>query len=104
MRVCRVDEDASSPINTFQCFRHIHPMCSENDDVAFGRLPLRPCDGAWREVADKIRQGFRTSRIRYDDGVTSGDEMPTQCASYLAGSYKSYFHDPSLSCQERIID
>jgi hypothetical protein len=29
-------------------------MCSENNNIAFGCLLLRPCDGAWTEIGNKI--------------------------------------------------
>jgi hypothetical protein len=61
MRVCRVDQDAASLNDTFQRFRHVHPMCNENNDVALDRLLAGPRDGAWTKISDKMSQCLRTS-------------------------------------------
>ena len=66
MRVRRVDQDAASPINPLESIRHTDPSRGKNDDIAFGCLLLRPCDGAWAEIGDKIGQCGRTSGIRYN--------------------------------------
>ena len=83
MRVCRIDQNSAAPIDTFQRFRHVHPMYSENNDIAFGCLLLRPCDGAWTEIGDKISQCLRTSGIGYNDGMTSGYQVTTERACHV---------------------
>ena len=93
MRVRRVDQDATSPIDTLQCFRHLRPMCSENDDIAFGCLLLRGCNGARAESGDKISQGLRTSGIGYNHGVTSVYQVTSEGTCYVSRSYKSYFQN-----------
>src|SRR5580693_1111220 len=95
MRVRRVDQNAAAPVDTFQRFRHLYPMCSKNNDVTFGRLLFCAGDGAWTKAGDKISQCLRTSGIGYDDGVTSVDQVTTECACHVPGSNKSYFHDQS---------
>jgi hypothetical protein len=54
MRVRRIDQNSATPIDTFQCFRHVHPMDSKNNDVALGRLLPGDRDGARTEISDKI--------------------------------------------------
>jgi hypothetical protein len=61
MCVRRIDQDAASPINTLESVSYADPMRGKNDDVAFGCLLLRPGDGSWTEISDKIRQCFRPS-------------------------------------------
>ena len=63
MCVRRIDQDAASPINTLESVSYTDPMRSKNDDVAFGCLLLRPGDGAWTEISDKISQCLRTSGV-----------------------------------------
>ena len=58
-------------------------MRGKNNDVALGCLLLRPSDGAWTEISDKISQCLRTSGIGYDDGVTSRYQMTAKRASYV---------------------
>ena len=72
MRVRRIDQDASSPINTLESVSYTDPMRGKNDDIALGSLLLRPSDRVWTEISDKIHQCLRTSGIGYDYGVTSG--------------------------------
>src|SRR5580692_9654189 len=72
MCVRRIDQDASSPINTLECVSYTHPMSGENNDVALGRLIPGPRDGAWTEISDKLSQCLRTSGIGYNYAVTSG--------------------------------
>jgi hypothetical protein len=61
MCIRRIDQDAASPINTLESVSYTDPMRSKNDDVAFGRLLLRPGDGAWTEISNKIGQRRRPS-------------------------------------------
>jgi hypothetical protein len=56
MRVSRIDQNSATPIDTFQRFTHVHPMYSENNDVALGRLILGLRDGAGAEIVYKISQ------------------------------------------------
>ena len=93
MRVRRVNQNSAAPIDSFQRCRYIHSMGSENNDVAFGRLLLRPGDGAWTEIGDKICQCLRTSGVGHNDVVPSVYQMTAECASDIPRSYKSYFHD-----------
>jgi len=71
MRVGRIDQNSATPIDTFQRFTHVHPMDSENNDVALGRLLPGPRDGAWTKISDKTSQCRRTAGIGYNYGVTS---------------------------------
>jgi hypothetical protein len=70
-------------------------MDCKNNDVAFGCLLLRPGDGAWTEISDKISQCLRTSGIGYNYRMTSGYQMAAEGTRYGAGAYKTYFHDQS---------
>jgi hypothetical protein len=70
MRVSRIDQNSATPIDVFQRFAHFHPMYSENNDVALGRLFPGPCDGTCTEIGDEISQCLRTSGIRYNYRVT----------------------------------
>jgi hypothetical protein len=63
MCVRRIDQDAASPINTLESVSYTDPMRGKNDDVAFGCLMLRPGDGAWTEISDKISECLRTSGV-----------------------------------------
>ena len=96
MCVRRIDQDAASPINTLESVSYTDPMRGKNDDVALGSLLLRPGDGAWTEISDKISQCLRTSGIGYNYGVTSGYQMTAKRGRYVTGAYKSYFHDHLL--------
>jgi hypothetical protein len=68
-------------------------MYSENNDVAFGCLLLRPGHGTWTEISDKISQRLRASGIGYNYGVTSIYQMAAKRACYVPGTYKPYLHD-----------
>jgi hypothetical protein len=68
-------------------------MYSEYSDVALGRLLPGPRDGAWTEVGNKLSQRLWTSRIGYNNGMTSGYQMAAERTRYLTGTYKPYFHD-----------
>ena len=70
MRIGGIDQNSPTPINTLQSFKHVHPVRSENNDVALGCLLPGPRDGAWTKISDKISQCLRTSRIGYDNGMT----------------------------------
>jgi hypothetical protein len=94
MCVRRIDQDASSPINTLECVSYTHPMSGENNDVALGRLLPGPCDGAWTEIGGKISQCLRTSGIGYNYGVTSDDQVTADRTRYVPGSQETYFHNP----------
>jgi hypothetical protein len=98
MCVRRIDQDAASPINTFESVSYTDPMCRKNDDVALGSLLFRSGDGAWPKISDKISQCFRTSGIGHNYGMTSGDQVTAECPRYVAGTYKSYFHDQPPFC------
>src|SRR5215469_7718607 len=98
MCVCRIDQNSATPIDTFQRFRNVHPMYSENDDVALGRLLPGPCDGAWAEIGDEISQCRRTSGTRYNYGVTSVHQVTGKRACYVPSSYKTDFHNPAPKC------
>ena len=91
MRVRRIDQNSATPIDAFQRFRHVHPMYSENNDVARGRLLPGPCDGARTMFSHKICQCLRTPGIRYKDGMTSGDQMAAESACYGTASIKPAF-------------
>jgi hypothetical protein len=93
MRVRRIDQNSVTPIDTFQRFPHVHPMYSENNDVALGRLLPGPRDGARVEISDKTSQRRRPSGIGYNYGVTSIYQMAAERACYATGAYESYFHD-----------
>ena len=95
MRVSRIDQNSATPIDTFQRFTHVHPMYSENNDVALGRLLSSPRDGAWTKISDKMSQGLRTSGIGHNYSVTSVYQVMAERTSYIPGSYKSYLHDQS---------
>ena len=100
MRVRRIDQNSATPIDTFQRFRHTSPNYGKNNEVALGCLLLGPCDGAWTEISDKIGQCRRTPGIGYNYGMTSGYQMAAECTRYLAGTYKTYFHNPPpFGCQ-----
>jgi hypothetical protein len=94
VRVSRIDQDPATPIDTLQRLVHVHPMYSENNHVALGRLLLGPRDGARTEISDKISQRLRTSGIRYNYGVTSVYQVTAECACYVPGAQKTYFHNP----------
>jgi hypothetical protein len=70
-------------------------MYGKNNDVALGCLMLRPGDGAWTEISDKISQCLRTSGIGYNDGVTSVDQVTAESTRYFTSTYKPYFHHES---------
>jgi hypothetical protein len=93
MCVRRIDQDAASPINTLESVSYTDPMCGKNDDVALGSLSFRSGDGAWTKISDKISECFRASGIGYNYGMTSGDQVTAKRPRYVAGTYKSYFHD-----------
>src|SRR5580658_7346203 len=93
MRVSRIDQNSATPIDAFQRFAHVHPMYSENNDVALGRLFLGPRDGAGTKISDKISQCLRTSGIRYNYGVTRVYQVTAKRACYVPGSQKTYFHN-----------
>jgi hypothetical protein len=95
MRVRRIDQNSAVPVDAFQRFRHVHPMCSENNNVAVSRLLLGPRDGAWTKIRDKIGQCLWTSGIGYNYCMTSGYQMAAECTRHGAGAYKSYFHNHS---------
>jgi hypothetical protein len=95
MRVSRIDQNSAAPIDTFQRFRHVHPVYSENNDVAVGSLLLRPSDRLWTEISDKTSQCLRTSGIGYNCGMTSGYQMADERTCYGAGAYKTYSRDRS---------
>ena len=61
MRVRRIDQDACSPIDTLESVSYADPMRGKNDDIALGSLLLRPGDGVWAEISDKINQCPRSS-------------------------------------------
>jgi hypothetical protein len=92
MRVRRIDQDSATPIYIFQRFTNVHPMYSENDDVALGRLLFRPGNRAWTEIGDKLGQCLRAPGIGYNYGMTSDYQMAAECSRNAAGTYKSYFH------------
>jgi hypothetical protein len=52
-----------------------NPLCSGNNDIALGCLFLRPGDGAWAEIGDKLSQCLRTSGVGYNHFVTGDDQM-----------------------------
>jgi hypothetical protein len=95
MCVRRIDQNSATPIDTLQRFRHVHPICRENNDVARSRLLPGPGDGAWTNISDKISQCLRTSGIGYDHGMTSADQMAAERTRYSTGAYKTYSHDRS---------
>ncbi len=97
MRVGRIDQNSATPIDAFQRFRHVHPRCSENNDVALGRLLPGPRDGAWTKISDEISQCLRTSGIGYNYGMTSGYQMAAERARYVTGTYKPTFMTNLLS-------
>jgi hypothetical protein len=66
MRVRRIDLKSATPIDSFQHFWHVHPIRSENNDIALGRLLPGPRDGAWAKIGDKISQCLRASGIGHD--------------------------------------
>jgi hypothetical protein len=87
MRVRRIDQNSATPIDTFQRFPHVHPMYSENNDVALGRLLPGPRDGARAEISGKTSQRRRPSGIGYNYGVTSICQMAAERACYATGAY-----------------
>lgn len=91
MRVRRIDKNAAAPIDPIECFGHIRPIGRENDDVALGRLIPGPRSGAWPEISDEISQSLRSSGVRDNDAMTSGEQMAADGARYLSGPDKSYF-------------
>src|SRR5580693_8743483 len=95
MCVRSIDQDAASPINVLESVSYSAPMYGENDDVALGCLLLRAGNGAWTEISDKISQRLRTSGIRYNDAVTSVDQVTAERTCYVPRAYKSYFHGES---------
>ena len=95
MRVRRIDQNPATPIDTFQCFMHVHPMDSENNGVALDRLLPGTCDGAGAEIGDEISQCLRTSGIGHNYSVTSVYQVMTERTSYIPGAYESYFHNLS---------
>jgi hypothetical protein len=86
--VSRIDHNSAMPIDTFQRFRNVHPMCSENNDVAFGRLLLGSRDGGWPKISDEISQCLRASGIGYNYGMTSGYQMAAERTRYVTSTYK----------------
>jgi hypothetical protein len=97
MRIRRVDQDASFPINPFQGIGDAYPSGRKNNDVAFGCLLLGPGNGTGTEIGDKTSQRFRPPGIGYDQGVTGHHQMTAKRASYGTGTNKSYFHSQSPS-------
>jgi hypothetical protein len=86
VRVSRIDQDPATPIDTFQHFRHFHPMDSENNGVALGRLFHGPRDGARTEISDKISQCVWTSGIGHNYSMTSGYQVTADGTCYVPGS------------------
>src|SRR5580698_6238028 len=95
VRVSCIDQNSATPIDTFERFTYVHPMYSENNDVAPGRLLPGPRDGARTEIGNKNSQRLRTSGIGYNYGMTSGYQVTTKRAGYGTGAYKPYFHRQS---------
>jgi hypothetical protein len=61
MCVRRIDQDASSAINTLESVGYTDPMRGKNDDIALGSLLLRPSDRVWTEISDKLTECLRSS-------------------------------------------
>src|SRR5580692_7563801 len=61
MCIRRIDQDASSPINTLESVSYTDPMSGKNDDIALSSLLLRPSDRVWTGISDKINQCLRSS-------------------------------------------
>ena len=36
MRICRIDQNSATLIDTFQRFRHVHPIDGKDNDIALG--------------------------------------------------------------------
>jgi hypothetical protein len=89
-----IDQDTVLPVNTLEGISYLNPKRGKNDDIALGSLLFRSGNCALTEICDKISQRIRTSGIRYDYSVTSGWQMMAESSGYVAGAYKSYFHDP----------
>jgi hypothetical protein len=82
----RLIQNSAVPIDTLQRFTHIHPMHSENNDVALRRLLLRPGDCSRTKIGDKLGQCRRASGIGYNHGVTGVYQVTAERACYIPGS------------------
>jgi hypothetical protein len=56
-----------------------------------------PRAGARAQFSDEFAQRLRASGVGYDYGMTRIYQMAADCARYVAGAYKSYFHNCLLS-------
>lgn len=85
MSVCGIDQNSAAPIDTFQRIGHVHPICSENNHVAFSCLLLCPCTGVRAKIGDKIRKCLWPSGIGYDDANDrqSGNDVQAYALLYL---------------------
>jgi hypothetical protein len=60
MRVSRIDQNSAMPIDTFQRFRHFHPIRGENNDLTLGSQLFSAGDCARTQINDKISQFIST--------------------------------------------
>jgi hypothetical protein len=61
VRVRRIDQDASSPIDIPESVSYTDPVRGKNDDIALGSFLLGPSDRVWTEISDKINQCLGSS-------------------------------------------
>jgi hypothetical protein len=79
MRVSRIYQYSSTPINAFERLRHVHPFRGWNYDIALCCLLFAPRDGARTEIRDEFTQRFRTSGVGYDDRAAGVYQMAADC-------------------------
>jgi hypothetical protein len=72
---------------------HVHPMRGEDNDIAFSRLRLRTSRCAWTEFGDQSSPGLRSSRIGYDNLMTSVDQVTSECPGHISSTDEAYSHD-----------